>query len=336
MTKSTPYRAPVRPFNDAGAVRTVGLEVEFGGLSLERALEVVQGAIGGAAEVRSRTEGAVIHPTYGKFKVEFDHSMLRQRSYLRPLERLGLVDGPDAADAVEDSVLRVAAEIVPIEVVTPPMPWNRLAELDPLWSALRSAGAEDTHDSPLYAFGLHLNPETPSLDSATLLSFMRAFVLLEDWLASASRVALSRRISPFIRPFPEEYRRAILQPDYAPSAEQFVDDYLTFSPTRNRPLDLAPLLMHVFGARILARIEEAPLVKPRPTFHYRMPNSEIAAPGWTPACDWNRWLVVEQLASEPERLAELSREYLSTFDLPLRLQSQGWIETLHSQLELPQ
>ncbi len=327
--QNTPYHAPPRPVNAAGKTRTVGLEVEFGGLSLARALEVVQGTVGGTVEVRSRTEGSV-HNAWGRFKVEYDHSMLRDRRYLRPLE--GLMDA-DSVDALEDSVLRVASEIVPIEVVTPPMPWDRLAELDGLWNALRSAGAEDTHDSPLYAFGLHLNPETPDTDTSTLLAFMRAFVLLEDWLASASRVALTRRISPFIRPFPEEYRRLLLQPGY--DSASFLDDYLTFSPTRNRPLDMAPLLMHVFGAHILERIEEAPLVRPRPTFHYRMPNSEIAAPGWTPACDWNRWLVVEELAASPARLDELAREYLATFDLPLRLQSQGWIETLHSQLELP-
>jgi hypothetical protein len=330
---NTPYQAPPCPRNAAGATRTVGLELELGGLSLERALEVVQGTVGGAVEVRSRTEGSV-RSTLGRFKVEFDHSILRERSYLKPLERLGLMDA-DSADAVEDSVLRVAAEIVPIEIVTPPIPWDRMAELDVLWNALRSAGAEDTHDSPLYAFGLHLNPETPSTDTATLLAFMRAFVLVEDWLASASRVALTRRISPFIRPFPEDYRRLILRPDYDPDDEAFVDDYLTFSPTRNRPLDMAPLLVHVFGERILERVEEAPLVKPRPTYHYRMPNSEIAAPGWTPARDWNRWLVVEQLANDPARLAELGYAYLATFDLPLRLQSQGWIETLHSQLDLP-
>lgn len=329
--QTTPYRAPPCPLNAAGDIRSVGLEVELGGLSLERALEVVQGSVGGTVEIRSRTEGSVQSP-WGRFKVEYDHSMLRDRSYLKPLERLGLMDA-DSADAVEDSVLRVAAEIVPIEIVSPPLRWDRLGELDPLWSALRQAGAEDTHDSPLYAFGLHLNPETPSTDSATLLAFMRAFLLLEDWLASASRVALTRRISPFIRPFPEEYRRLILQPDYDERA--FVDDYLTFSPTRNRPLDMAPLLLHVFGPRILERVEEAPLVKPRPTFHYRMPNSEIAAPGWTPARDWNRWLVVEQLAHQRAQLEQLAREYLDTFDLPLRLQSQGWIETLHSQLSLP-
>ncbi|HEY6878719.1 MAG TPA: amidoligase family protein [Polyangiales bacterium] len=336
MTQSHSYRAPPCPLNAGGALRTVGLEVELGGLSLERTLEVVHQAVGGTAALHSRTEGTVQHAVYGTFKVEFDHSILRERSYLRPLERLGLVDTADTADAVEDSVLRVASEIVPIEIVTPPLPWDRLRELDPLWDALRSAGAKDTHDSPLYAFGLHLNPETPSTDTATLLAFMRAFLLLEDWLASASRVALTRRISPFIRPFPEEYRRLILPPDYAPSDRAFVDDYLAFSPTRNRPLDMAPLLMHVFGASILSRVEEASLVKPRPTYHYRMPNSEIAAPGWTPARDWNRWLAVEELASQPARLRELSRAYLATFALPLRLQSQGWIETLHSQLELPQ
>jgi hypothetical protein len=85
----------------------------------------------------------------------------------------------------------------------------------------------------------------------------------------------------------------------------------------------------------LAQVEESELVKPRPTFHYRLPNCELTTPGWSPRADWNRWVALERLAEDRELLAELSRAYLETFDLPLRLQSIGWIDVLRARLSLP-
>jgi len=337
MRERSAYRLPPRPYNAHGVMRRVGLEVELGGLSLECTLEVIHAVLGGSIELTSRTVGRVVDTRLGKFQVEFDHSLLQKRSYLRPLERIGWLDREDdeAAQRIEDSVLRVASEIVPIEVVTPPIRCDELDELDELWEALRSAGAQGTYDSPLFAFGLHLNPELPARDLPTVLAFTRAFLLLEEWLMSASHVALTRRISPFIRSFPEAYRRVVLPPDYAPNAAQFVDDYLTHSPTRNRTLDLLPLLVDLYGPALLSRVDEASLVKGRPTFHYRLPNCEIASAGWTPARDWNRWLVVERLANDSEQLSTLSGRYLETQDLLARLQGQGWTELLRERLDLP-
>jgi len=337
MTNAPSYRLPARLHNARGEVRTVGLELEIGGLSLEQTLALIQAELGGTLVTASRTEGAVQASALGTFKVEWDHSMLRQRSYLRPLERLGLLDGEHSsfADKVEDSVLQLAAEIVPIEVVTPPIALDQLGRLDPLWTRLRVAGAKDTHDSLLYAFGLHLNPEIPDRDSRTVLAYLRAFLLLEDFLVEVSKIDLARRISPFIKPFPEVYRRKVLALDYAPSAEVLLADYLDHSPTRNRTLDMLPLFVDLHGDDFLARVEEAPLVKGRPTFHYRLPNCALSEPGWTPAVDWNHWVAVEDLACDPARLEELSRAYLDTLDLPLRLQSGAWVDEVRSRLALP-
>ncbi|MET0342782.1 MAG: amidoligase family protein [Polyangiales bacterium] len=331
------YHAPPRPHNPRGVERRVGLEVELGGLSLPDTLSVVHAVLGGRVQTTSRAVGAVHDTPWGKVGVEYDHSILRDRGYLHALARLGLIEHPDSdfAQVVEESLLKVAAEIVPVEVVTPPIPWSRLERLDPLWAALRAAGAKDTHASLLYAFGLHLNPELPALDASTLLSFMRAFLLLEDWLGAVSRLDISRRVSPFIRAFPEAYRRMVLAPAYAPDDARFATDYLKHNPTRNRPLDLHPMLVHIHGDGIRACMEEAPLVKPRPTFHYRLPNCELATPGWTPARDWNRWIAVERLAHDDGALSALSSAYLETLDLPLRLGSLGWIDRLHDHFDLP-
>jgi hypothetical protein len=331
-TERTRYLAPPLERNAKGEMRKVGLELELGYLTLERTLEIVQGALGGEIVADSRTEGAVLGTDFGRFKVEVDSTPLKERSYLRPFQALGLDPDSPTALLVEDSVLQVAREFVPLEVVTPPIPWDRMAELDPLWASLRAAGAEDTRSSLLNAFGLHLNPEPPDFEPATLLGTLRGFLLLEDWIMAQADTDLMRLIAPYIRTFPEPYRRKILEPGYQPDWTTFVDDYLAASPTRNRPLDMLPLLAHLKAPGLEERVEDWALVSARPTFHYRLPNCELARADWTPAEEWNRWVQIERVASDRVLLEELSRAYLDTPDLPLRMQRSGWAEHVAARL----
>lgn len=331
-TDRTRYLAPPRGHTANGEVRKVGLELELGNLTLEQTLEIVCSVVGGEIVAESRTEGSVTGGLFGRFKVEVDSTPLKERSYLRPLEALGLdLDSPTAL-LVEDSVLQVAREFVPLEVVTPPVPWDRLHELDPLWSALRDAGAQDTRSSLLHAFGLHLNPEPPDFSTETLLATLRAFLLLEDFIVARADTDLARLVAPYIRTFPEPYRRKVLQPGYQPDWDTFVNDYLAASPTRNRPLDMLPLLAHLEAPGLAERVEDWELVSARPTFHYRLPNCELARADWTPAEEWNRWVTIERVAADTALLRELGEAYLQTPDLPLRVQRTGWAERVAARL----
>ncbi len=326
------YEPPPRERNEKGEVRRVGLEVELGSLALEETLEVVRSVLGGEIVVESPSAGSVRGTTLGAFDVELDSAPLKERSYMRALESLGLEPGSPLAERVEESVVRVAREIVPIEIVAPPIPWDRLHELDALWVALRRAGAEDTHDSILYAFGLHLNPEAPDLEAGTTLGILRSFLLLEDWIAEAADIDLTRRVAPYIRAFPEEYRRVVLRADYDPDWAGLVRDYVAWNPTRNRPLDLLPLFAEACRVDLSDEVDTWKLVKARPTFHYRLPNCELARRGWSPAIDWNRWVRVERLAEAPDLLGELSAEYLALGDRPEGLRRRGWAERIHGRL----
>lgn len=310
----------------------MGVEVELGLLELEQTLEILANVLGGEVVLESPSIGKVKGTALGDFQVELDSTPLKERSYLRPLESLGVAPDSALAGRVEDSVIRVAREVVPVEIVTPPIPWDRLSELDPLWVALRRAGAEDTHDSILHAFGLHLNPEAPDLEVETILATLRAFLLLEDWIAEDAGIDPSRRVAPYIRTFPEDYRRWILRPEYGPEWPELVADYVAWNPTRNRTLDLLPLIAAACQVDLSHEIDTWPLVKPRPAFHYRLPNCELARPGWSPAIDWNRWVLVERLASAPELLAELSGLYLETEDRPLRLHRGEWAEMVRQRV----
>jgi hypothetical protein len=329
------YEAPPQPRNARGEVRRVGLEMEFGHLPLERVLELVQRTLGGTSRVVSRTEGEVNDTRFGTFKVEFDSAPLKQKSYMRPLEQLGLDPESDAAQRLEDSILRVAREIVPLEVVAPPIPWNELQELDPLWSALVNAGAEDTRASILHAFGMQLNPEAADLSVECALATLSSYLLLEDWIAAEADIDITRRVVPYVRAFPREFVRHILQEGYAPDWDAFIHDYVTHNPTRNRPLDMLPLMVEATGRDLSDLVEDWPLVKARPTFHYRLPNCDLNQRGWSPAVEWNRWVRVERLASDPALRRELSANYLERYEGLLGTNSAEWIAYLSERLDLP-
>jgi hypothetical protein len=73
---------------------------------------------------------------------------------------------------------------------------------------------------------------------------------------------------------------------------------------------MTPVLAFLERDRVSHRVEERHLVKPRPAFHYRLPNCMVDEPHWTVAREWNTWVAVERLAADAARLGELSREYL--------------------------
>lgn len=307
---SSMYEAPPLRHDASGAERMVGLELEFGGLETTDALGTIRDVLGGKIERLGPTVGHVRGTAFGDFTVELDSTLFKERAYLDALKEMGIdVEQQPAVGKAEELVLRVVKEFVPLEVVSPPIPWSRLAELDPLWARLRERGARGTHASWRFGFGLHLNVQAAELTADYVSAHLKAFLLLEPWLMQAGQTDLARRLGPYIRPFPKEYRNLVLEPDYWPRWSRLVADYLEHSPVRDRPLDVLPLFASVDDAGIRERVEHAHLVRPRPTFHYRLPNCDIDQATWSPAEEWNRWVFVEQVAHDRATLTALCERY---------------------------
>jgi hypothetical protein len=104
--------------------------------------------------------------------------------------------------------------------------------------------------------------------------------------------------------------RRLVAPDYWPGLSAFIDDYLDANPTRNRDLDLLPLLLHLDEPRVRAALPDEK-INARPTFHYRLPDARVSDPGWSIAPDWNRWVAVERLAAERSRLDAAGATFLA-------------------------
>jgi hypothetical protein len=312
-----------------GEVRRVGVELEFGGMSLAEAAEAVRAAFGG--ELRQDHENRyTVAADLGEFEVTYDTALLSNPHGAEGVERAGL--GSGVKDAVEWVLRQLGGEVLPLEVSTPPIPATRLGEVAALERALRERHAEGTRAGVLNAFALHFNPEAVDpADPAHVAGTLRAFLLLYDWLFRVEHIDLTRRLMPFINPFPDEYARLVIDTGYAPDMARLADDYVAHNPTRNRPLDLLPLLSFN-DPGLPGRAELAgQKVRPRPTYHYRLPNSLIDESGWSIAAEWERWVLVERLAANPELVARCSREYLGWDNSLTGYLGDRWVRHVHEQ-----
>ncbi|MCC5806442.1 MAG: amidoligase family protein [Opitutales bacterium] len=303
-----------------GGERVVGVELEFAGLDMAGIAEIITGVYGGRLETKDVWSGKVCGTSlaeFGDFAIELDASLLKDGKLERYLGKVGVEKG-ETFSSVEDFVARSARHIVPMEIVAPPLPLGRLPELERLRAALAASAAKDTRASVFHAFGTHFNPEAPSFEAADIRDILRAFLILYDWLKEKLEVDLSRRLTPFIDPFPRAYARLVLAPDYAPDLDTLIRDYLRHNPTRNRPLDMLPLFAHLREDVVFEGFEPK-LVSPRPAYHYRLPNCSLNDPAWTLASEWNRWVVVERVAADKERMAHLAESWLHWLDHPAQV-----------------
>ncbi|HET6339660.1 MAG TPA: amidoligase family protein [Polyangiales bacterium] len=303
----------------AGNPRTVGVEIEFSGLPLEAASRTLIELYGGTAVPENEYELRVTGTRLGDFHVEVDSHLLKT---LGKKKRRGKVlDWVERMQAVIFG--SVAGSLTPHEISTSPIPMARVGELDRLVHALGRAGAEGTDDWVWNVLGVHFNPSVPSDDPAVLLDYLRAYSLMHPELVDALRVDATRRFMRFATAYPDAYVRKILDPAYQPDLHQLIGDYLEHNPTRNRALDCLPLFAHYDLERVRAACQD-PRVWGRPTFHFRLPNSEVSDQTWRISDEWKLWIEVERLAADRERIATLSEVALAQLENPIPLFRSKW------------
>lgn len=310
------YRLPPVLTDKCGRPRRAGFEFEFGNLPIVEAAEALQKALGGELDIKSPFEAVLHDSSLGRLKIERDADILKSVRYRSWLENLGVEFTPGSiARGIETNIDSASRTLIPCEVVTDPIPFDQLGRLDTLTVALNNLGAEGTQHSLIYAFGLHINPSIPDTSSDSLRRHIQAFLLLYTWIIDSSRIDITRRfLTKYIDPFPEDYMELVLDRDYQPHSEALIDDYLAHNPTRNRALDMLPILSELDQPRVLSGIndDERNLVKGRPAFHYRLPDCKVNEPGWSAAAAWNKWVYVEQLAHDTALLDELIEAWRSS------------------------
>ena len=328
------YQLPSEKVNPQGNIRSVGFEIEFAGLGIQQSAEIIASLYGGDIQRNHRHHVEVTGSELGDFRIELDARILRKMAQEDVFDTSDLdLDEKPFRKSLEKIVDKLAMSVVPVEIVMPPVPIDKLHKLEKLRKGLQKNKAEGTGASFVHAFGMHSNIEAPDLKGTTLRNYLQAFMLMYPWLLDQLDIDISRRISPFVDPFPEEYVRSVLDNAYQPDVEQLITDYLEHNPTRNRPLDMMPIF-GMLNNKLVEPVMEGEKNDPRPTFHYRLPNSRVDDEEWRFEDEWNYWMAVETLVNNTEMLRKLSRLYLVRDGDTLMSFRKEWAKTVQILLDL--
>ena len=276
----------------AGRERRTGVEIEFSGIDESRAADLVVDCLGGSkvasGSYSERIEGTAI----GTVRVKLDTGFREE-----------------SPSSLKATLLDLSRRIVPVEIVTDPLSRRGLARFERLREALCAAGAIGSRGGTLLGFGLHLNPEVADRATSAVVPVLRAYALLEGWLRR-DRLDPTRRVLPFVDPYPPRFVDRLAAEAGTWTLDRLADVYLEETPSRNRGLDLLPLLRDLDEARVLRALGAgARSVGARPAFHFRLPDSRVDEPGWRIAHEWNRWRLVEVVAADAALLDRLAEDW---------------------------
>lgn len=324
---------PENQKNSKGNMRRVGFELEFSHIEIQDILNILKESFG-LKEKKINNYYYKLESEYGDFFLELDFELMTKQKLKNStrefFDKIGIeIDEKDIED-FENYVGELSKDIVPYEISTPPLPLDKLDIIKKLVKKLNENNAYGTSKRFYYAFGLHINVEVISLEVESLLAYLRAYLILQDFLNKDAKIDLTRKITPFIDNFKNDYIIYILRKEYTPTIEEFIRDYLTYNPTRNRSLDMLPILAFINEDLVRENLPEEK-IKPRPTFHYRLSNSMIGEADWKVEDEWNRWVKVEKLANDAESMKNLSREYLEYLNNFINFQS--WESRIKSWLQ---
>jgi len=313
---------PPRSVNFDGAPRHVGIEIEFAAVTARRAAQQIANDLDGEIAEVDPHRFKITGTRLGDFKCELDSRLAHPEGY-----RLAAGDLDDWSwikglrDLVSRSFGDVGSLIIPCEIVTPPLEIADVATIDTTLANLRKLGARGTRDSLFYAFGVHLNPDLATRESAWIVAVLKSEVLLSQWLRAIMAIDTSRNMSGFAEAFEDEYIARLLCPDYWPGQDRLIDDYLRDNPTRDRELDMLPVFTWLDEDRVRWKLP-GEKIGARPAFHFRLPNAALDEPAWSLSREWNRWVLIEQLAEDRAWLDTMCLAYLQN---EARVIQEDWV-----------
>lgn len=281
-----------RPLTREGRPRRVGVEIEFGGLTEREAAEVARAELGGAVETAGNFALKLKDSALGDLGIELDTALTKYNGG-------GLVEAG----------LEAARAVVPVEIVAPPLDLDGLDRLDLLRARLRDAGATGTQDGMLLGFGVHFNVETVSPEDPFTQATIVAFGLAEDFLRLRSHIDPTRRVLPFVDPWPRTFLDAITVSGPETDFARIRALYAEHVDSRNHALDLLPLYKDADATAFAELFPHQAGIKGRPAYHFRLPDSRVDEKDWSLACEWETWRAVESLADDTEKLAALCADY---------------------------
>lgn len=312
----TPNSFPPLPIQKTadGKERLTGVEVEFAGPTETQTGELIAQLFGGTAKDDGQHCVTISGTALGDIHVELDIA-LRKRNDL-PFVKEGL-------DAFRG--------VIPVEIVTPPLSRAQIEQFDTLCPALSRAGAMGSRSGVFLGFGVHLNPEVVAPDDRFTLDTIIAYALLEPWLRMKEDIDATRRMMPFVETWPNGFVSALAGGSFDRLADvmRVAAQHIA---SRNQSLDLLPLFKHAEPDLFDEIFDIEDKTSPRPTFHFRLPDSRIDEAGWSLLQAWQLWRQVECVAANADLLTALRAEW-ATHDAAWFSRKSEWIGTIDRLLD---
>jgi len=170
------------------------------GVTLDHVTQLLSKTFSLSVKTPGRYERLLSGDPAGEWVVELDFDLLKKMG--RKEHQLETFSG-ELNDSAETLLKQVSLPVVPLEIVSPPLPLDRLIEIEELIVALRNIGARGTSDQLTNAFGMQFNPEIHSQETHQLTAFIKAFLCCYEWIYERSKVNLMRRMTRFQSPFHE-------------------------------------------------------------------------------------------------------------------------------------
>lgn len=280
------FRALPKEKTRAGKTRRCGIEIEFSGIDEAHTAQIVAQTLGGLITQQGPHLFMIEDSDLGTICVELDTRYAKPGNTFLP-----------------EGVLDAARAVVPVEVITPPLSAEQMDRVLDLTEALKTAGGKGTSGSLFAGFGIHFNPEITGYDDPYMMRTVIAYGLLEPWLRRWRPLDVSRRLLPFVDPWPVHFTDALVEADDLdlPVLRQLVHTHLN---GRNYGLDLLPIL-HAHDPEAFAATFGKEASGARPAFHFRLPDCRLNEPDWSIADEWDRWWLVEALAADEPRYGAL-------------------------------
>ncbi|WP_339113838.1 amidoligase family protein [Thioclava sp. GXIMD2076] len=273
-----------------GKARRIGVEIEFSGLDEARTAKLAAEFFGGEAHQTDGADWDVRGSRIGDLEIYLDIALRKTLS--GPLRDLGM---------------KIGREVVPVEIVTQPLKLDQMAELSEFMSMLREHGALGSEASAVYGFGIHFNPAIAGPDQ--VVRPLLAYALLEPWMRRALPIETTRQALPFTDRYPEKLVRHLVELGMDASLPDVVRAYREATLSRNHGLDMLPVFVELHPEIIAATDGKGGTVKPRPAFHFRLPDCRISDPDWSLDYEWRRWWLVETVAGNDAVMRRLCRDW---------------------------
>lgn len=273
-----------------GDDRLTGVEIEFAGLTEDQTAELIRTHLGGEIRRDGSHDLRVTDTELGEIEIVLDTA----------LRKLG-------ETKVVNTALDALRGLVPVEIVTEPLDRTQLIRLDVFRDLLRQNGAIGTAEGILLGFGVHLNVTVTGPRDAFTWHTVLAFALLQERLRRLTPIDTTRRLMPFVEPWPDVFVTKMAAIGLDLEFDQVRDLYAQHCNSRNYALDLLPIFQDADPGGFARLFPDQTNTKGRPAFHFRLPDCRVDQKDWSLNREWQRWRMVEQLAADSTLLTKLTQ-----------------------------